>query len=154
MCMNLGETTLSIVSMSGSEYEYMVGYLDGEVCYKGRALVDEMYTSVREVMLSPLGMLVEAPGMFGTGGGENVSYGAAGNSATGAQTGGGLELPNGVVIGIGALAVAGEAGSTVGSDGNVRTEENRKKAEKVVERDSETQHTLGENGTDFESKTT
>jgi len=65
-----------------------------------------------------------------------------------------LELSNGIVIGVGVLAAAGEAGSIMESDGNARAEENRKKAEKAAERDSETQHMLGENGTDFESKTT
>ncbi|EHI61507.1 hypothetical protein [Hungatella hathewayi] len=152
--MDPGEIALSIASMSDSEYEYAVRYLDGEAYYKGKALVDEMYASVGEVMSSPLGMLAEALGMFGTGGGGSVSYGMAGNSVAGIQMGSSLELSNGIVIGVGVLAAAGEAGSIMESDGNARAEENRKKAEKAAERDSETQHMLGENGTDFESKTT
>lgn len=127
---------LQMMSGTDSEYEYAVRYLDGEAYYKGKALVDEMYASLGEVMSSPLGMLAEALGMFGTGGGGSVSYGMAGNSVAGIQMGSSLELSNGIVIGVGVLAAAGEAGSIMESDGNARAEENRKKAEKAAERDS------------------
>ena len=128
---------LQMISVTDSEYEYAVRYLDGEAYYKGKALVDEMYASLGEVMSSPLGMLAEALGMFGTGGGGSVSYGMAGNSVAGIQMGSSLELSNGIVIGVGVLAAAGEAGSIMESDGNARAEENRKKAEKAAKGDSD-----------------
>ena len=48
------------------EYKYAVENLDASAYYYGKALVDDMYAGLGEIMTSPLTMLSELLGMLGS----------------------------------------------------------------------------------------
>ncbi|MFR2848292.1 MAG: RHS repeat-associated core domain-containing protein [Hungatella hathewayi] len=122
------------------EYKYAVENLDASAYYYGKALVDDMYAGLGEIMTSPLTMLAELLGMLGSSGGGSVSYGAIKGSASGLALEGGVVLSSGVVIAVGIVAAGGIAGSIIQFSGSARGDVNREKAEQVAEGDSNTKY--------------
>ena len=122
---------LQIASGTDIEYNYAINNLDASAYYYGKALVDDAYASLGEMMTSPLTLLAGLLGALGSSGGGSVSYGAAGGATAGIELESGIALSSGVVI-----AVSVATGSNMQSTGNARGEENREKAKQAAKGDS------------------
>ena len=127
---------LQIASGTDIEYNYAINNLDASAYYYGKALVDDAYASLGEMMTSPLTLLAGLLGALGSSGGGSVSYGAAGGATAGIELESGIALSSGVVIAVSVAGVAGATGSNMQSTGNARGEENREKAKQAAKGDS------------------